>query len=130
MSVAVDHGGSDNRFYLTVFGEVEGKLRSLNNRPIFANIQGGYYLGHLNDKLGCGLVAWTFIWGNDPDEGHYSSHRYETRIYTLKGAGFELTLRRISRKKYNGNGSGSLREIGINAIDQRRRIPVIKDSLD
>ena len=70
MSVGVDHGGSDNHFYLTVFGEIEGKLRSLNDQPIFANIQGGYYLGRLNDKLGDGLVAWNFMWGNGINEGH------------------------------------------------------------
>lgn len=130
MSVAVDHGGSDNHFYLTVFGEVEEKLRRLNDKPIFANIQGGYYLGHLNERLGYGLVAWNFIWGNDPDEGHYSKHHYEAEIYRLQGARLERILRRVSRKKYSGDGSGSLREIGINVVDQRRGIPAIKDSLD
>ena len=42
MSVGVDHGGSDSHFYLTVFGEVGGKIRRLNQKPMFANIQGGY----------------------------------------------------------------------------------------
>ena len=130
MSVGVDHGGSDNHFYLTVFGEIAGKLRSLNDEPIFANIQGGYYLGRLSDKLGGGLVTWNFIWGNGINEGHYSNHRYEARVYKLQGDRFRLTHRRVSRKRYSGDGSGSLREIGIKVVDQRRGIPAIKDSLD
>jgi len=121
MSVGVDHGGSDNHFYLTVFGEIEGRLRSLNDQPIFGNIQGGYYLGRLNEKLGDGLVAWNFIWGNGINEGHYSSHRYEARVYKLQDERFRLTLCRVSRKKYGGDGAASLREIGIDVVDQRRR---------
>ena len=43
MSVGLYHGGSDSAFYLTVFGETDGKIHRLNQKPLFANIQGGYY---------------------------------------------------------------------------------------
>ena len=45
MSVGVFHGGSDNAYFLTVFGEVDGKILRFNDKPLFANVQGGYYLG-------------------------------------------------------------------------------------
>lgn len=129
MSVAVAYGGSDDAFYLTVFGEVEGKIKCLNEPPIFANNQGGYYLGYLNDKLGYGLATWNFIWGHDVGESHYESHRYAAEIYTLQDGKFKLALRRNSQKKYSGDGAASLREIGINVVDQRKGIPKIKDNL-
>jgi len=130
MSVGVAYGGSDSAFFMTVFGEVQGKIKSLNARPFFANIQGGYYLGRLNDKLGYGLVTWNFIWGGDPGESHYSEHRYKEQVYRLQDGELKLTLSRVSRKKYTGNGSASLREIGIRVSDQRRGIPRVRDSLD
>ena len=73
MSVGVYHGGSDSAFFLTIFGEVGGKIHCFNEKPIFANIQGGYYLGYLNKKFGYGLAAWNFIWGNGMHESHYSN---------------------------------------------------------
>ena len=130
MSVGIYHGGSDNAFYLTIFGEVQGKVRCLNERPFFANIQGGYYLGFLNSKMGYGLAVWNFIWGNSFGEAHYSNHKYEIEVYKLEGDQFSRAIRRISRRMYGGNGSASLREIGIRGVDQRKGVPVIKDCLD
>jgi hypothetical protein len=131
MSVGVDYGGSDNHFYLTVFGEVGGKIRRLNQKPIFANIQGGYYLGYLNKKFGYGLATWNFVWGNGINESHYSKHKYEIEIYQLQNGMLKRTYRKVSRKMYDsGKGSYSLREIGMNVFDQRRGIPKIKDNLE
>lgn len=130
MSVGVYHGGSDDAFFLTVFGEVGGEIKSLNDKPIFANIQGGYYLGFLNEKYGYGLATWNFIWGHAINESHYSAHKYEAELYVLKDGKFSQILHRISRKMHSGNGSGSLREIGITVFDQRKGIPKIKDALD
>lgn len=131
MSVGVHHGGSDNAFYLTVFGEVGGKIHRLNDRPMFANIQGGYYLGYLNKKLGYGLAVWNFIWGKGVNESHYSNHKYDIEIYQLHGGNFKRTLRRISKKMYDSDkGANSLLELGIKVADQRTGIPKIKDDLE
>ena len=130
MSVGAYYGGSDNAYYLTVFGEIKKEIKSLNDRPIFANVQGGYYLGYLNEKLGYGLAAWNFIWGHSINESHYSMHKYEAEIYVLQDDKFNLALRRVSRKKYDENGSNSLREIGIKVVDQRAGVPRIKNSID
>lgn len=131
MSVGLDQGGSDNHFYLTVFGEVNGKMRRLNDKPMFANIQGGYYLGYLNKKFGYGLAVWNFIWGDGINESHYSEHKYNIEIYQLQNGKLKRTLRRVSRNMYDSDkGSNSLRELGIKVSDQRAGIPKIKDSLE
>src|SRR5262249_17445028 len=60
MSVGLFTGGSDNAYFLTLFAEVGGRIVRLNQRPLFANIQGGYYLGRLNKRFGYGLATWDF----------------------------------------------------------------------
>ena len=131
MSVGLYHGGSDNAFYLTVFGEVNGKIRRLNDKPLNTAIQGGYYLGYLNKKLGYGLAVWGFIWGGGVDESHYSEHKYSIEIYQLQGGKLKQTLRRTSKKMYEWDkGANSLLELGIRVTDQRKGIPKIKDSLE
>ncbi len=125
MSVAVAHGGSDDAFYLTLFGEVDGKIRRLNQEPIFANIQGGYYLGYLNDKFGYGLAVWNFVWDNG---AHYDLHNYEIELYRLENGKLKRVLRKISKKAYDSDeGSRSLQELGINVRDQREDIPRINE---
>jgi hypothetical protein len=129
MSIGIYHGGSDNAYYLTVFGEMDGKITRLNEKPLFANIQGGYYLGHLSEKFGYGLAVWTFIW--DDASSHYDNHKYNIEIYQLKNGKLEQVLKKVSEKTYNYNkGFNSLRELGIKATDQRKAIPEIKESLD
>lgn len=131
MSVGIFRGGSDNAYCLTVFGEVGGKIVRQNEKPLFANIQGGYYLGYLNPKLRYGLAVWNFIWGHGISGGHYSEHKYEIEIYRLQGGKLSRMLRRISRRMYDSDkGADSLRELGIRATDQRAGIPIIKDSLE
>lgn len=131
MSVGLYHGGSDNAFYLTVFGEVDGKITRLNQKPIVAAIQGGYYLGYLNKKFGYGLAAWCFIWGNGINESHYSEHKYQMEIYQLQSGRLKQTLRKVSRRMYDSDeGFHSFRELGIKVSDQRSGIPKIKDSLE
>jgi hypothetical protein len=127
MSVGLSHGGSDNGYFLTVFGEVGGKIVRLNEKPMVASVQGGYYLGHLNTKLDYGLAVWNFVWGDGP---HYSQHKYEIEIYRMQGGKLTQTLQRITRRMYaSDKGAYSLRELGIRATDQRAGIPVIKDSI-
>lgn len=128
MSVALDHGGSDNHYYLTIFGEIKGKLIRLNEEPLFTNIQGGYYLGHLNEKLGYGLAVWRFKWGGG--EAHDSPHHYNIEIYKIQNGKLKQITKKISKKKYDcDKGFNSLRELGIKATDQRKEIPEIEDSL-
>ena len=130
MSVGMAYGGSDNAFYLAVFAENNGRICRLNDKPIFANIQGGYYLGHLNKKFGSGLAVWNFVWGNGINESHYAKHYYEMAIYQIRGGKFKKVFRSISRKMYDSNkGANSLREIGITVTDQRTGIPKIKTGL-
>lgn len=130
MSVGLFHGVSDDLYYLTVFGEVNGEIRRLNQQPFLANIQGGYFLGYLNKKLGYGLAVWDFIWGDDIRESHYSEHKYEIEIYTIQDGQLKQTLRKVSRKMYDSeDGANSLLELGIRAVDQRSGVPEIKESL-
>ena len=130
MSVGMAYGGSDNSFYLAVFAEDNGRIRRLNDKPMFANIQGGYYLGRLNKKFGSGLAVWNFVWGRGVDEWHYAKHHYEMTIYQLQSGKFKKVFRSISRKMYDSNkGANSLREIGIKVTDQRTGIPKIKTGL-
>ncbi len=128
MSVAVCHGGSDDAFFLTVFSESDGKIRRLNDKPLFANIQGGYYLGYLNKRLGYGLAAWNFRWENS---GHYDLHKYDIDIYKLRDRTFQEVLKTKSKKMYDSDkGWGALRELGIRARDQRNGIPLIRELVD
>jgi len=128
MSVGLFNGGSDNAYFLTIFGEVGGKILRLNGTPLFANVQGGYYLGYLNKKFGYGLAVWNFIW--EDGKPHYTDHKYAIEMYRLRGRKLKRTFRRISGRTYDSdNGASSLREIGIRATDQRNGIPGIKDSI-
>lgn len=129
MSVGLSQGGSDSASYLTVFGEVGGRIVRLNGEPFFANVQGGYYLGYLSRGFGHGLAVWNFVWGGGAGEWHYGAHKYEIEIYRLRGDKLERTLRRVSRRRYGPDeGAKSLREVGVRAADQRAGIPLIKDA--
>lgn len=131
MSVGIYHGGSDNGYYLTMFAERDGRLKRLNNKTLGTAIQGGYYYGKLNQKLGTGLAVWSFIWGHGIGEGHYSDHHYLIEIYKVVGDRLvRLTRFRTKRMYQFDKGSDSLRELGIKVSDQRLGIPVIKETLD
>jgi hypothetical protein len=128
MSVGLYTGGSDNAYFLTLFAEVAGHIIRLNAKPLFANVQGGYYLGHLNQHLGYGLAVWNFVWATGP---HYSKHEYALEIYRIRGTRMQRILRTTSRKMYDSDkGAASLLELGIKASDQRDGIPRIKDTLN
>ncbi len=131
MSVGIYHGGSDNGYYLTLFGERNGHLVRLNNETISNAIQGGYYFGKLNKEFGEGLVVWSFIWGQGLMEGHYSDHHYSIEIYKVAGEHLVLSRRYKTKRMYQSNrNADSLRELGIRATDQRLGIPEIRDTLD
>jgi hypothetical protein len=128
MSVGLMNGGSDDAFFLTLFGEVGGKIRRLNDKPLFANVQGGYYWGYLNKTFGHGLAVWNFIW--DDGKPHYTDHKYQIEIYRLRGGKLKRTFQTVSRRTYDtGKGANSLRELGIKATDQRSGIPRIRDAI-
>lgn len=128
MSVGLFTGGSDNAYFLTVFAEVLGRIVRLNQKPLFANVQGGYYIGYLNKRLGYGLAAWDFVW---EDGAHYSAHKYSANIYRIEGARLKRILHTTSKKMYDSDkGADSLLELGIRVVDQRSGIPRIKDTLN
>jgi len=126
MAVALRTGGSDDGFYLAMFGEIGGKVRRLNETPFITNVQGGYYFGYLNKRFGYGLAVWNFIWDRGP---HYTDHTYHIDVYRLRGGKFMRTFQTVSRRAYyTGKGALALRELGIQAYDQRNGIPVIRDA--
>jgi hypothetical protein len=129
MAVTIYPGGSNAPYFLTIFGEMENRIEDLVSERPEINEQGGFYLGYVNQRFGYGLVVWNFILGHARDEYQYSSHRYKADIYTLKQGKFKQVLHRISRRRYWINGEDSLKEIGIRVHDQRKGIPVIKDTL-
>jgi hypothetical protein len=131
MAVAVRPGGSDNGFYLAVFGEINGMITRLTEKPIDTAIQGGYYLGFLNRKLGYGLVSWCFDWDFDASERHYDEHHYSMTVYSLRRGKFRKKLSYFSKRRYDPDHSSKpLRELGITANDQRRTIAGVAEFLD
>jgi hypothetical protein len=127
LAIAVCPGGSDHGFWATVIGEVGGKLKVMLPQPVFANIQGGFYIGKLNKKLGYGLAVWTFVWN---DGAHYDDHPYETRLYTLQNEQLVFKEKVVSKRKYQGNGAEALKEIGIEAHDLRAEMPKMKEYIE
>jgi hypothetical protein len=131
MAVAVRPGGSDHLFTLVVFGALNGKMAPLSNVPIETNIQGGFYFGFINRKLGYGIVSWCFDWDFDNSEGHYDYHHYTTDIYTMSGGRFRKIATARSRRKYGpANSYRAPRELGIRATDIRRKIPDLKEFVE
>lgn len=129
MAVAVRPGGSDHLFLSVVFGEVNGKITRLNTNPIETNIQGGYYLGYLNRKLGYGLVSWCFDW--ESSEIHYDYHHYYIDIYTISNGRFRKTFSSRSKRKYGPVDSyRALNEFGIKGKDVRRTMPDMKEFVE
>ena len=128
MSVGLYTGGSDNAYFLTLFAEIGGAIVRLNNQPLFANVQGGYYFGRLNKRFGYGLATWNFEWATG---AHYSEHNYTIEIYRIIGGKLKRILRTLSKRAYDSDkGIDSLLELGIKAVDQRKGIPRIKDTLN
>jgi hypothetical protein len=128
MSVGLYTGGSDNAYFLTLFAEVGGKIVRLNSKPLFANVQGGYYVGYLNKAFGYGLATWNFEWATG---AHYSDHNYAIEIYRMSGGKLRRILHTISKRAYDPEkGVDSLLELGIKAVDQRKAIPRVKDTLN
>ena len=131
VAVAIAPGGSDCGFYMSVFGEIDGKIIRLTNKPIDNAVQGGYYIGFLSQRLGYGIVSWTFDWNSDASEAHYDAHHYEMTVYKLFNGRFRKVLSAKSKRKYHPAGSSlALKEIGINAKDLRKSIPDMKDYVD
>jgi len=128
MSVGLFTGGSDNAYFLTLFAEVGGKIVRLNDQPLFANVQGGYYLGRLNKRFGYGLAVWDFVW--EDGRPHYAEHRYAIELYRIERGRLKRILRTTSRRMYDSDkGADSLRELGIKVIDQRNAIRRIKNTI-
>jgi hypothetical protein len=127
LAVAVAPGGSDHAFFGVVIGEIEGNLVVLTRPSLFTSVQGGFFLGYLNKHLGYGLISWRFLWN---EGAHYDYHRYEIEFYKLKGNRFVRQRRYDSKRRYYGDGSEALRELGIKAFDQRVGIPKMKDYLE
>jgi len=128
MSVGLFTGGSDNAYFLTLFAEVGGKIVRLNSKPLFANVQGGFYFGYLNKRLGYGLAVWNFEWATG---AHYSEHKYAIDIYRISGGQLKRISHTLSKKAYDSDkGIDSLLELEIKGVDQRKGIPRIKDTLN
>jgi len=128
LAVAVCPGMTGNSFWATAIGEIDGKLDVLTPGEIYATNQGGFYIGYLNKELGCGLIAWDFIWGQG--EFHYASHHYRYDIYKLEARQFVREHRYHSKRKYDGSGAEGLQEIGIHVRDDRESMSKVKDYLE
>ena len=106
-----------------MIGEVAGKLQVLTPSDLPLQVQGGLFAGHLNARLGCGLVAWRFVWS---DGSHYDQHPYEIEVYTWQAGRLVPQPKYESKRKYVGHGAAALRELGIRAQDQRAQIAKLK----
>jgi hypothetical protein len=128
MAVAATPGGSDCGFYAVVYGIANGKIARLSNGLIVTAVQGGFYFGKLNNRLGFGFVGWDFDWS---DGAHYDQHRYWVTAYQLNGGRLIKVLHHLTRHKYDSDeGSRAPLEFGLQVTDQRQFIPKINEYLE
>lgn len=128
MAVAATPGASDCGFYAVLYGIADGKFERLSNELIGTAVQGGFYFGKLNERLGYGFVGWEFDWS---DGAHYDRHRYLITAYQLNGGRLKKVLHRLTRHKYDSDeGSRAPLEFGLRVADQRRSIPKINEYLE
>ncbi|MFN7928434.1 MAG: hypothetical protein U0Y68_10890 [Blastocatellia bacterium] len=122
VAVAVAPGGSDHGFWAAVIGEAAGRLQVLTPADVQLNVQGGLFAGHLNQRYGCGLVVWNFVWD---DGAHYDQHAYEITVYRWQNGRLVVQPKYETKRKYV-NGTAALRELGIRAQDQRKQIAKVQ----
>lgn len=135
-AVTASIGGSDGTFFGHLIGYRTDKFQVLNEKAFEAPIQGGFYVGKLEEKYGFGVAVWRFIWCNDEDEpeetkcgeAHYDNHRYRVTLNPLdiSSLSFKSGIKFKSQNKYPGHGENALKEFGLNFADLRKRMNKIR----
>lgn len=126
--VAVRPGATGHGFYVSLIGEVGGRLKVLTREPLSTNNQGGIHVGDLGGGRGAGVAVWAPIW--DPDcEAHYGAHRFEVEQYPLDVRRGKLVKGRTlrSKKKYGSHGEGALGELRLDYTDLLQDIPDVSE---
>ncbi len=126
--VAVRPGGSGHGFYVSLIGEVGGRLKVLTRERLTTNNQGGIHVGDLGGGRGMGVAIWSPIW--DPDcEAHYGAHQFEVEQNPLDVRRGRFVKGRTvrSRKKYGGHGEGALGELRLGYTDLLQDMPDVSE---
>ncbi len=72
-------GATDVVFESYLIAEINGQFTVLNTDPLVSSLQGGFFLGYLNDEFGYGLMAWNPILEG---EANFMPHRYIIQIFS------------------------------------------------
>jgi hypothetical protein len=120
VGVAENPGVSDSLWQAVAVGKVGDDLEELTFEQMETTNQGGFYFGDLGQGMGPGAAVWDFVWGED--EGHYSLHHYEIRLFKWNGRRFEWYKVMRTRREYEF-GKQALREYGLRYEDLRNSIP-------
>ncbi|HEY3346484.1 MAG TPA: hypothetical protein VGK71_02565 [Nitrospirota bacterium] len=96
-----------------------GKIQTLNPSPIILNIKDGFYLGHINEKYGYGMVVWNFIF----DAAHYEPHKYTIKIYGWDSSknNFDLKNEFVTENKF-ADGESALKHYKLPYKNYRSEI--------
>jgi hypothetical protein len=118
LAVAVTPGVSGHGFSASLIGEVGGRLKVLNKKPLETDNQSGIHVGDLGGGRGMGVAVWTYIWDTGC-EGHYSAHQYRVERYPFDARRGRFVGGRTvrSKGKYGGHGEGALKELRLRYTD-------------
>lgn len=131
VGIGISPDGSDDSWSSVAVGAVNGALRELTSETLNASNQGGFYYGDLGGGRGIGTIGCDAVFGNDSDEGHYSAHHYELKIYTWdkKTNRFEWHQVLRTRGKFD-SGEKALRSMSFKFADIRKTFPDFADWLE
>ena len=124
-AVASKPGGTNSAFWLKIFGEIDGEIKSLVSDKIETNLSGGIHIGELAGR-GAGLAVWYYvIEGNDHK---LDPLRYEVRFYPFdqsKRAFVKGPLLR-TKNRYKSDRE-ALAELGLSRfVNQLESIPGLR----
>jgi hypothetical protein len=77
--IGVGPGATDVGFESYVIAEINGQFTVLNSEPSVSSLQGGLYIGYLNDEFGYGIASWNRMLEG---EANFMPHRYTIHIFS------------------------------------------------
>jgi hypothetical protein len=114
-AVASRPGGTNSAFWLKVFGEIDGEIRSLVADVIETNLSGGIHLGDLGANRGKGIAVWSYVLeGND---SKVNPLPYEVKFYPFDQSKRAFIKGSIARTKNRyRSDKEALAELGLSSF--------------
>jgi hypothetical protein len=126
VAVVAQPTATDEIFEIKLISEKKGKITLLNPEPITITIQDGIYLGYINREYGYGMIVWNFQF----DAAHYSSHKYDIRIYKWDSKEMQFTLnKKMTTKKKFSNGCSALKHHGLPCKNYRNEVIRVEEDM-